>query len=1011
MSRPSRSSPTANILTSQEPHSVADASSSQASNPSLIEAATVIRGVSEDIAGGVLNRDSVQSPEGMTSGTAGSQESASRPPEPGDRSPAAVAQVLVGHRLNHFFLEAMIGGGGMGAVFRAKDEQLDRTVAVKVVPFAGSDTELQRRFRNEAQSAAKLDHPHIAQVFDVGSDATWHYIVFEYIRGVNIRDLINREGVLPIGDAVLYTMQLADALQHASDRGITHRDVKPSNVVLTSGRIKLVDMGLARSEKYDLSADMTASGVTLGTFDYISPEQARDPRSADIRSDLYSLGCTLFFMLSGRPPYAGGTMLQKLLAHGNEPPPDIRTLRSGISDELAEVLECLLAKNPADRFQTPLQLFDALQGVASRSSLLRLRRDTTVVARPAWQRWMLGTTGQKTLPWLFGIAMVVFIGGILQVQSMVRDDELSVPQGFMPPSRASDFVEGGRPPTEVDSSGGADPQTNLLDDRRGFDPATDSDGPSMFADAASVVASDASIDEPSSDGVEGAGEDVLIQPSAMRASNAFPRQPRLDAIDSDRFESPIGGGEPGPVDNVAVAANPSRLDPVFDLDSVDGAVRVTNSPGYDALQTRSLSEAIEIAKREGIHVIDLDVTDLVSEPIFIGGDDLTIRSVVGGTTITFDETLSSSPQTSTGSIPATRSSIAINAAASNAAINATIEQIEFQDVHLQWVAGDCTSLFRLDGTELLNLTDCVITIDATNVDTASVASRASVSDRQLGRMEDSMDDLLLGPGGFSSATMKQSKATEFAQSTSNDMPDIDVIKIVDRNPMRGGNALTFVDLNNVVVRGEASMISVSGTSQLDLAWDNGLLAISGAMIRAGGSASPDAGRQRIELTLDQLVVDAQAGLVQMEMDSARPYPVDLVRSARKSVFIVRQSQPHIVISGSGQIRQPASFIQLSGTRNAFDSDPTLTDPLVRLSTADGVTQTVPMRDMWTPAGTWLREKEPSMSVRWVDGDRPMGPWHDRQTAQYSMVDGSTRGFDLKWLPSNTMYTVPIKPSQ
>ena len=240
--------------------------------------------------------------------------------DPGDRdqvhrTPASVAKVLLGKHLNHFFLEELIGGGGMGAVFRARDEKLDRVVAIKVIPFVGDDPDLQRRFRNEAQSAAKLDHPRIARVFEVGSHGDWHYIVFEYIRGTNIRDLVLKGGVLSIDNAVFYTCQLAAAIQHASDRGIVHRDIKPSNVLIgEEDTIKLVDMGLARSDNFELSEDMTASGVTLGTFDYISPEQARDPRDADLRSDIYSLGCTLYFMLTGQPPYPGGTMLQKLLS-------------------------------------------------------------------------------------------------------------------------------------------------------------------------------------------------------------------------------------------------------------------------------------------------------------------------------------------------------------------------------------------------------------------------------------------------------------------------------------------------------------------------------------------------------------------------------------------------------------------------------------------------------------------------------------------------------------------------
>jgi serine/threonine-protein kinase len=233
----------------------------------------------------------------------------------------------------------MIGGGGMGAVFRGLDQRLNREVAIKVMPGARRDPEALRRFRLEAQAAARLDHPNIARVFYVGESEQWNYIVFEFIDGVNIRDLVEMQGPLSVDDAVFFTRQVAEALQHATERGVVHRDIKPSNILVTaSGKAKLVDMGLARDTSTEKSTgDQTASGITLGTFDYISPEQARNPRDADVRSDLYSLGCSLFFMLTGNPPFPDGTALQKLLNHGSVPPPDPRGWRDDLSDQLYEI--------------------------------------------------------------------------------------------------------------------------------------------------------------------------------------------------------------------------------------------------------------------------------------------------------------------------------------------------------------------------------------------------------------------------------------------------------------------------------------------------------------------------------------------------------------------------------------------------------------------------------------------------------------------------------------------------
>jgi serine/threonine-protein kinase len=210
-----------------------------------------------------------------------------------------------GDMLGPYELIEYIGGGGMGRVYRALDTQLNRIVALKVLPPEhAADVETLLRFRNEARSAARLDHDSVVRVYYVGEDRTFPYLVFEFIEGQTIRALVERGGPLRLADALSYTLQVADVLTHAAERGVVHRDIKPSNVMITpQGRAKVIDLGLARlGDVNDSESDLTASGVTLGTFDYISPEQARDPRTVDVRSDIYSLGCAFFYMLSGRPP-------------------------------------------------------------------------------------------------------------------------------------------------------------------------------------------------------------------------------------------------------------------------------------------------------------------------------------------------------------------------------------------------------------------------------------------------------------------------------------------------------------------------------------------------------------------------------------------------------------------------------------------------------------------------------------------------------------------------------------
>jgi serine/threonine protein kinase len=322
-------------------------------------------------------------------------------------NPREVGQALEGRQLDHVVLEQFVGGGGMGAVFRAWDTSLYRTVAVKVlsVPQLG-DVDSQRRFQTEARSAARLDHPNIARVHYVGEDDGIRYIVFEYIDGTNVRDLVHASGPLPVADALNYTLQVANALTHAWEREVVHRDIKPSNVLVTNdGLAKLVDMGLARLEYVDGGEpEETAAGVTLGTFDYISPEQARDPRAADMRSDIYSLGCTLFFMLTGRAPFSDAPVLQKLLQHQTEAPPDVRELRPEVSDTLATVLGRMLAKRPEDRFADPTELAAALVGCIEQLGITPPQ-----VALPAyWTDWVPRLTWwRRHAPWLVPVVLLL----------------------------------------------------------------------------------------------------------------------------------------------------------------------------------------------------------------------------------------------------------------------------------------------------------------------------------------------------------------------------------------------------------------------------------------------------------------------------------------------------------------------------------------------------------------------------------------------------------------------------
>jgi WD40 repeat protein/tRNA A-37 threonylcarbamoyl transferase component Bud32 len=267
--------------------------------------------------------------------------------------------------LGSYVLLERLGGGGMGQVFKARNWKLGQTVAIKVIRKDRlADPEMVRRFRREIRAAAQLDHPHIVRALDADEVRGTHLFVMEYVEGIDLAQLVKEKGPLPVAEACDYVRQAALGLQHAFERGLVHRDVKPHNLLLTpQGVVKLLDLGLARLEVRsdgEASSTVTGEGAVMGTPDYIAPEQATDARTADIRADLYGLGCTLFFLLTGRVPFPAGTFIQKINQHQFEPPPAVEQLRPGVPPAVATLVRKLMAKRPEDRLQTPAELAAAL---------------------------------------------------------------------------------------------------------------------------------------------------------------------------------------------------------------------------------------------------------------------------------------------------------------------------------------------------------------------------------------------------------------------------------------------------------------------------------------------------------------------------------------------------------------------------------------------------------------------------------------------------------------------------
>lgn len=270
--------------------------------------------------------------------------------------------IQIGEPFGKYEVIKKIGSGGMGAVFLARDADLKRTVALKILPPEKAENPtLIKRFRSEARSAAQLQHENIVSIYESGEVNGLNYLALEYVDGIDVHKLIHRRERLSYKRSLEIVKQVASALEHAHEINIVHRDIKPSNLLITKeGIVKLTDMGLARSMDDEADTNITRAGTTVGTVDYMSPEQARSSKAADIRSDIYSLGCTWYHMLTGVPPYGDGSMTNKLHAHATAKIPDPREINESVPEPIVAVLHKMMAKKPADRYQTPKELLEDL---------------------------------------------------------------------------------------------------------------------------------------------------------------------------------------------------------------------------------------------------------------------------------------------------------------------------------------------------------------------------------------------------------------------------------------------------------------------------------------------------------------------------------------------------------------------------------------------------------------------------------------------------------------------------
>ena len=281
------------------------------------------------------------------------------------------SSIYKGHQkkliLGNYVVLEEIGRGGMGVVFKARHQRMKRNVAIKVLSekLTNSETRL-RRFHREVEAAARLVHPNIVTAFDAEKDEKTFFLVMEFVDGKDMAEIVESDGPLPVAVAVDYVIQTAKGLEYAHGEGIIHRDIKPHNLLVTTdGKVKVLDLGLVSLKSDDRTTesteDLTDHNQIIGTVDYMSPEQAEDVHNVDLRTDIYSLGCTLYRILTNKPPFHGKNAIQKLMAHRNHPIPSLRAERSDVPELLDRAFRRMVAKRPEDRYQTMGEVIESME--------------------------------------------------------------------------------------------------------------------------------------------------------------------------------------------------------------------------------------------------------------------------------------------------------------------------------------------------------------------------------------------------------------------------------------------------------------------------------------------------------------------------------------------------------------------------------------------------------------------------------------------------------------------------
>lgn|GEM_PF-216683 len=874
-----------------------------------------------------------------------------------------------GIELDHFRIEERIGLGGMGAVFRAVDTRLQRHVALKLLaPSQSYDDSSVKRFQNEARAAARLDHENVARVYYIGEERGLNFIAFEYVTGSNIRDIIRSEGRLSPSDAVNYTLQIAYAIKHTSAMGVVHRDIKPSNVIITpTGRAKLVDLGLARKDNTESQGDLTLPGTTLGTFDYISPEQAKDPRSVDVRSDIYSLGCTMYHMLTGQPPYPEGTVLQKLLDHQGKEAPDPAVINPRVPEQLSAVVRKMMNSDRNRRYQTPELLIRDLSYVAA---TLGLRG-----ANPEGLVWVASKAVEpsgitKHAGWLATVAVLFGVVGLLSAFPQLGSDptrlspntdqvadQPAAPESGDGPNTVADSVIAAADSSATSPSSTGSPESPSSIEQPAAATAPSTDQPArMTAGSRTVNASPEAGDPPTVGSPEstttGTRSSADGQPgenqSTASTSPATTSSPAPTARTSDGTNAKPSADR--------TARTTAAETPVATVTDTEYPVTLFSSDSQEEQSYRTLESACAAAADGS--TIELRFNGTLTERSFrIARKSMTIRAARGfRPVIEFAPTDLDSTDTAVRMISVVGGPLHI--------IN-----VEFRMVIPEDAAADRYALFGISRNEMLQLDQVTATFE-------NPARRPAA-------MFDSFSDpaqMPPDPGAMPVTTVSRSSA--------------------------------LIDLRNCFIRGEAILARLAATGSLEINVENSVAALDG-LFHVFPPASPVAERPTIAVSLDHVSALLHGSLLRL----SGPVSVDgptIELQPRNCIITASPDTPMIAADPDVPSDEVRRMLVWRGQRNFYDRMETY----LAIAAAEEIYGFEEWRQYW---GSSLEVGPWSGTLNWSATARPPGILSDQftevsldafrlampESGDNPAIDGATDGNDAGVDPE--MLIAPWQP--